>query len=137
MAAIRTVTTLVSAVAITAGTPALSTSPTVTTLAIDTAAFALHGKIKGVGQMQPNSCVRLYYKCLPYDNTDGTREQAVMDAGWIDLMWNQYPGQYSVSSTKALPAVAGALFWWYEVPSLPFGATVTITLVESNVTLNN
>ncbi len=132
-----TTTTLVSAVAIVAATPVMVTSPTITALQAGTVSFVLHGKIKGNGQMNQSSTVRVWFKCLPYDNTDGVERQATGGANMIDLSWNNQPGQYSVTTSLCFPCVGGNLFWWYEVPSLPFGATVTITLVECPSTLSN
>lgn len=126
----RTVTTLVNAVSIAASTGAVSTSATATALASDTYTFTLFGKIKGAGQMQPNANVRVYYKCLPYDSTDGIREQAIQGASFIDLKWNPYPNQYTVTTSGLQTATGGYLHWWYETPSLPFGATLTVTLVQ-------
>jgi hypothetical protein len=132
-----TTTTLVNAVAIAASTPVAETSATATALQAGTISFVVHGKIKGDGQMNPSSCVRVWFKCLPYDSTDGVAKQAVGGAYMIDLSWNSRPGQYSVTSSLAFPCVGGYLHWWYEVPSLPFGATITITLVECPSTLVN
>lgn len=130
-----TVTNLINALAVAAATPAPVSDATVQALTAGSASLTLFGKVSSVGKQAASNQIVLWYAVLPYNGTDGIAAQTAKVAQRLELKWSELPTQKVVSATPSIPARAGYLHYWLEVPSLPFGATVTIDLVESPVSL--
>ncbi len=130
-----TVTTLVNAASKVAATPVRVANAAATALQAGSVGLTLFGKISSVGQQASTSPVRLYYAIVPYDSTDGIEPQVKSLAKFLELKWSGDPTQPAVTATPPEPVTAGYLHTWLEIPNLPFGATVTVTLVESPSTL--
>lgn len=130
-----TVTTLVNASVKPALTPVKVANAAVTTLQTTTASVTLFGKLSAPAVGGTNSPIILYYAIVPYDGTDGIQPQTVSCANELELKWGALPGQFAVTASLPVPAAAGFLHTWLEIPNLPFAATVTITAVESTLTL--
>jgi len=130
-----TVTTLINASSKAAATPVKVANGAATALQAGSASLAPFAKVSAAGTIASAQAITLYYAVVPYDSTDGIQPQVVSMAKSLILKWSDAPEQAVVTATLPEPVTAGYLHTWLEIPSLPFAAVVTLTLVESPSTL--